>query len=137
MDDFWLPSPRHQDHQHNNNTTSQQSDPQPRLRHDIQTDNYPEVNLEDLVSAILNEMHRQNILTFDELYERQQSEQRRQELIEAALLARWTHQTAQDPELLNADFVRRLIRLNQPINDLSRTSQQTQPQHSRMTSRYN
>jgi hypothetical protein len=113
MDDFWLPSPRHQDQQHYNNTTSQQNDSQSRLR---QTDNYPQVNLENLVSSILNEMHRQNILTFDELYERQQSEQRRQELIEAALLARWTHQTAQDPELLNADFVLRLIRLNQPNN---------------------
>ena len=156
MDDFWSPSPRLQDQDMTSHQAAPQVDnssqqSQSRQRHDLrlQPDNHPESNseaqaaLQYMVQDILNEAHRQNVLTYEELHARQQSEQRRDEIIETALWSRWQHQVASGTVLMSNEFILRHLSLHQlmsevtqPTHDITFSSQQTQQSHLRTTSHY-
>ena len=117
--------------QHHNDTTNNRNHPQLTNRQP-QSSTYTIITTtqrhNDRVTAILNEAHRHNILTYDEFHERQQNELRRSSIYHTAIRNMFNHQHPEYPVMLNDDFVRRLIRANQPITETSQISQQTQTQ---------
>ncbi len=132
MDDFWSSSPRlHDNPSQQSQSQSQQSQSQPQQSQSQSQSQQSQQSqlsqpqaIQYMVQDILNEAHRQNVLTYEELHARQQSEQRREEIIETALWSRWQHQVASGTVLMNNEFILRRLRLHQPIN-ISRNQGET------------